>query len=368
MDLSAPLTIVVRVPNWIGDAVMCIPALMDIREHFPRARITILARPIVGEMLSGQPCVDEVITFAHQSEHRGIIGFWNLVGSVRKKQFDLAVLFQNAFEAAVIAWAAGIPSRIGYATDGRRWLLSQSVPKPDPTTLHHTQYYQRVVSSMSHVPGKDRCPRLLLSTEVKSECANKFSEVFFPSDSIWIGINPGSVYGSAKRWLPERFAEVGDSLVERMTGMYPGNPLVRCVLIGGKGEEGLGQDIAGLMRYEPLVLSGKTTIQELMGVLTRCSVLVTNDTGPMHMGQALGVPVVAVFGSTDPLTTGPYGQSQGVVKASTRCAPCLLRACPIDHRCMTRVSVETVVEVALSQIKSFRAHLEQEGLIKGYGG
>ena len=367
METSSPANIIVRVPNWIGDAVMCLPALMDLRNSFPRARVTILARPIIGEMLRGHPGVDEVMIYAHQSEHKGLMGLLNLVRLVKRKQFDRAVLFQNAFEAAVIAWAAGIPSRIGYATDGRSCLLSESIPKPDRTALHHIRYYQRLVTAMTHSAGEDRAPQLFLSPEVRSACARKFPEVCGPSDSMVIGINPGSVYGSAKRWLPERFAEVGDRLVERITGERTGTPPARCVLIGGKGEEVLGQNIARGMRCKPIVLSGKTTIQELMGVLSRCSVLVTNDTGPMHVAQALGVPVAAVFGSTDPATTAPHGQSQGVVQSSVRCAPCLLRACPIDHRCMTQVSVEQVVEVALAQIKTSPGY-RQEGRIRGHAG
>ncbi|MCA9421571.1 MAG: lipopolysaccharide heptosyltransferase II [Nitrospira sp.] len=345
------MKIFVRVPNWIGDAVMCLPALMDLREQVPQARLTVLARPIIGELLRGHPGVDEVMIYSHHGEHRGLLGLWHLIQLVKRKQFDRAILFQNAFEAAVIARLAGIPSRIGYATDGRGWLLSEPVPRPDRTHMHHTQYYQGLVQAIIPYPAKNRDPQLFLSPEVQNACTRQFPEVFLPADSLVIGINPGSVYGSAKRWMPERFAEAGDLLVERLTQEHSGSPVVRCVLIGGKGEEELGENIARRMRYKPVVLSGKTTIQELMGVLTRCSVLVTNDTGPMHVAQALGVPVAAVFGSTDPSTTSPHGQPQGVVTASVRCAPCLLRACPIDHRCMSQVSVEQVVEVALTQIR-----------------
>ncbi|MFZ1747709.1 MAG: lipopolysaccharide heptosyltransferase II [Nitrospirales bacterium] len=361
------MNILVRVPNWIGDAVMCLPALMDLRNHHPHAKVTVLARPIIGELLEGHPGVDEVMMYFHQGEHQGLFGLWHLMQLVRREKFDRAVLFQNAFEAALIAWVAGIPSRIGYATDGRRWLLSEPVPRPDRATLHHTAYYQELVKAITHSPGKDGTPQLFLSPEVKHACARQFPEIFLPSDGLVIGINPGSVYGSAKRWIPERFAEVGDRLVERLTQECPGAPFVRCVLIGGKGEEALAQDIARRMRYEPIVLSGRTTIQELMGVLTRCSVLVTNDTGPMHVAQALGVPVAAIFGSTDPSTTGPHGQFSGVVTASVRCAPCLLRACPIDHRCMTQVSVEQAVDVALSQIRKSSGY-PNEGRIRGHVG
>ncbi len=365
MKMSSMDNIVVRVPNWIGDAVMCLPALMDLRDHFPHARVTILARAAIGEMLNGHPGVDAVMTYSHHGEHQGLLGIWNLIRLVRNQQFDHAVLFQNAFEAAAIAWAAGIPSRIGYATDGRSFLLSESVPRPTRTPLHQIQYYQCLVSAITHHPGKSRAPQLFLSPEMRSACARQFPEIFLPAERILIGINPGSVYGSAKRWLPERFAEVGDTLVEHMTEEFPRTPPARCVLIGGKGEEGLAQNIASRMRFEPIVLSGRTTIQEVMGVLTRCSVLVTNDTGPMHVAQALGVPVAAVFGSTDSDATGPHGQSQGIIRVSTRCAPCFLRACPIDHRCMAQVSVEKVVERALSQSRRPSGYRE-EGRMRGY--
>ncbi len=367
MDVPSKTNIIVRVPNWIGDAVMCLPALMDLRDHYPHARVTILARPAIGELLSGHPGVDDVMIYSHHGEHKGLLGIWNLMQLVRNRQFDLAVLFQNAFEAAAIAWAAGISSRIGYATDGRSFLLSERVPLSKRTPLHHIHYYQRLVMALTHYPGKDRAPQLVVSPEMKAVSARQFPEIFLPADRIFIGINPGSVYGSAKRWIPERFAEVGDSLVERMTKEFPRTPPARCVLIGGKGEEMLAQDIGGRMRHEPIVLSGRTTIQQLKAVLTRCAVLVTNDTGPMQVAQALGVPVAVIFGSTDSSTTGPHGQLQGVIKALTRCSPCLLRACPIDHRCMTQVSVEQVVAVALSQIRVSSGFLE-EARIRGHVG
>lgn len=342
--MTAPANLVVRVPNWIGDAVMCLPALMDLRDHFPHARITILANPAIGELLRRHPAVDEIMILSHES--KSLSGFWKLVQRMKKRQFDQAILFQNAFEAAAIAWAAGIPSRIGYATDGRSCLLSESISRPNGV-LHHTQYYQHLVTRITRSSATQRMPRLFLAPEVAQACARRFPELFPPSKRLVIGINPGSVYGSAKRWMPSGFAEVGDRLVDRI-----GSSHARCVLIGGKGEERLGQEIAGRMRHQPIVLSGKTTIQELMGVLAHCAVLVTNDTGPMHVAQALHVPIAAIFGPTDPVATGPVGQSRGPVKASVRCAPCFLRACPIDHRCMTQISVEQVVEVAWSYFKN----------------
>ncbi|MDH5562552.1 MAG: lipopolysaccharide heptosyltransferase II [Nitrospirota bacterium] len=350
MEETHPINILIRVPNWIGDAVMCLPALIDMREYFPRSTLTILARPTIAAMLRGHSGIDEVLVYDHLGEHQGLMGFLKLVRIVQTKRFDCAVLFQNAFEAAMIAFLSGISSRIGYATDGRAWLLTQPVPCVNPVGLHHIHYYQQLVQRVTRVPFQDRTPHLAVSSQEQAACENRFPDVFQPPEMMVIGINPGSVYGSAKRWLPERFAEVGDQLVEALARASAGSLLVRCVIVGGPGEEAIGEDIAKRMRHSPVMLSGKTTIREVMGVLTRCAVLVTNDTGPMHLAHALGVPVVAIFGSTDPRTTGPSVQLRDIVQSPVRCSPCLLRACPIDHRCMVNVSVEQVFDRALVRL------------------
>jgi len=331
---------------------MCLPALIDLREYFPRSKLTILARPTIAAMLRGYSGIDDALVYDHQGEHQGLMGFWKLVRLVKAEKFDCAVLFQNAFEAAMIAFLSGISSRIGYATDGRAWLLTQPVTCLDPAGLHHIHYYQQLVQTVTRLPPQDRLPHLAVPSEEQKECENMFPDVFQPPDMMVIGLNPGSVYGSAKRWLPERFAEVGDQLVEALTRASAGSLIVRCVIVGGPGEETIGKDIAKHMRHSPVILSGKTTIRELMGVLTRCAILVTNDTGPMHLAHALCVPVVAIFGSTDPHTTGPSVQLHDIVQSSVRCSPCLLRACPIDHRCMVNVSVEQVFDRALGRLES----------------
>ena len=354
MNFPSPNNILVRVPNWIGDAVMCLPALMDIRDCFAKAGITILARPTIAELLREQCGINDVLVYEHRTDHRGIYGLLRLSQVIRKRAFDTAVLFQNAFEAAVLASLSNIPTRIGYATDGRGWLLSQSVRLPSQPSLHQTRYYQQLVQTITKVPS-DRAPKLVVTANHQVECETKFPEVFLPSERLLIGINPGSIYGSAKRWLPERFAELGDQLVAQIRKEYPEYSSVRCLLLGGKAEEVLGMEIANMMGSQPIVLSGKTSIRELMGILRRCAVLVTNDTGPMHMAQALGVPVVAIFGSTDPETTRPSGGEQSVIRKDVRCAPCLLRACPIDHRCMTGISTNQVMTAVIKQIHGFSA-------------
>jgi len=353
MSFPSPNNILVRVPNWIGDAVMCLPALMDIRDCFAKAGITILARSTIAELLHEQCGINDVLVYEHQTDHRGIFGLLRLSQVIRKRAFDTAVLFQNAFEAAVLASLSNIPTRIGYATDGRGWLLSQSVRLPSQPSLHQTRYYQQLVQTITKAPSKDRVPKLVVTATDQVTCEAKFPEVFLQSETLLIGINPGSIYGSAKRWLPERFAELGDQLVAQIRKEYPECSSVRCLLLGGKGEEALGMEIANRMGSQPIVLSGKTSIRELMGILRRCAVLVTNDTGPMHMAQALGVPVVAIFGSTDPEITRPSDGGQSVIRSDVRCAPCLLRACPIDHRCMTGISTDQVMTAVMKQIHGY---------------
>ena len=352
-DLSLPNNILVRVPNWIGDAVMCLPALMDLRNGFRNADITVVARPTIANLIDGQCGIKDMIVYEYQTDHQGPFGLVRLSRIIRKRTFDAVVLFQNAFEAAVLAVLSGIPTRIGYATDGRSWLLTHPIPLPLDLGLHQTRYYQQLVEKMTHVSSGDSTPKLAVAMHGHSDFEQRFPEICPSSNTLLIGINPGSIYGSAKRWLPERFAELGDELVERIHGRHSEFSSVRCVLIGGKGEDRLGLDIARRMRTKPIVLSGKTTVQELMAVLVRCTMLVTNDTGPMHMAQALGVPVVALFGSTNPETTGPVGGEACVIREQVRCSPCLLRTCPIDHRCMTYISTDRVVKSVMEHIDRF---------------
>ncbi|MEZ4342544.1 MAG: lipopolysaccharide heptosyltransferase II, partial [Nitrospirales bacterium] len=343
MSLSCPSSILIRVPNWIGDAVLCEPALRDLRDRFPSAKLAILARPGIGELFRAHPAVDQVLNYHWRSEHHGMIGLWKLTFFVKSLKFDMAVLFQNAFEAACIAWGAGIPRRVGYATDGRRYLLTQPIAVPGPGSFHHMQYYRKIVAQAFACESVDRTPSLAIRFEEEAHAAIKFPKVFDTPEEMLVGINPGSIYGSAKRWLPERFAEVANSLLGDLRKGARKGQQPRCVIVGGSGEEDLGRVIGRSLGGHSIVLSGQTSIRELMAVVKRCAIFLTNDTGPMHLAQALGVPVVAIFGSTDPEATGPVGQAHAVVRSPVRCAPCFIRSCPIDHRCMTSVSAKQVL-------------------------
>ncbi|MBX3303310.1 MAG: lipopolysaccharide heptosyltransferase II [Nitrospira sp.] len=348
MHKTLPKRILVRVPNWIGDAVMCEPALRGLRSLFPGAELTILAKPSIAELYTGYSGLDHVLAYNDKDAHAGIAGKWSLAASLRRHRFDLAVLFQNAFEAAFIAWLAGIPRRYGYATDGRVLFLTQpvAVPRPD-NPVHQVEYYWNMLKPLG-ASGEAPPPTLHVSADEDRMVDGRLVSAGIDSSNIIIGVNPGSTYGKAKRWLPERFAEAARKLAERVEKEE--RAPVAVALLGARGEESLGKDIASRIDRRSIVLSGATTIRELMAVVKRCRLLITNDTGPMHIAAAFGVPVVAVFGPTDSRTTAPYGQERSVVREAVDCAPCLLRDCPIDHRCMTRISVDQVYETAVQQL------------------
>ncbi len=360
MDKDRPRKILVRAPNWIGDAVMCEPALRGLRSLFPEAELAMLAKPAIVELFAAYPGLNRVLIYDDKGAHAGMAGKWSLAGTLRRHGFDLAVLLQNAFEAAFIAWLAGIPRRYGYATDGRVLFLTQpvAVPRPD-NPAHQVEYYWNMLKPLG-VSGEVPSPTLHVSADEDRMVDGIFASAGIDSSNIMIGVNPGSTYGRAKRWLPERFAEVARRLVERLRQTEGAS--VAVVILGAKGEESLGKDIATRIDGRSVVLSGVTTIRELMAVVKRCRLLVTNDTGPMHIAAAFGVPVVAVFGPTDSRTTAPYGQERSVVREAVDCAPCLLRDCPIDHRCMTRISVERVYETAVKQMHGSSGLSRSSGL------
>jgi heptosyltransferase II len=340
--------ILVRGPNWLGDAVMSEPALRGLRKLFPDAQISLLVKPAVADLFKDHPALTHVLTYESNGRHRGLSGKWVLAGELRRKGFDLAILFQNAFEAAFLTFLASVPRRYGYTTDGRSLLLSDPVAPPDPRTLvHQVHYYWDLLKPLG-LTGVPTAPELVVFPAEEQAMAGRFAQGGLTASDVVVGINPGSTYGAAKRWLPDRFAEVAERLCR--TVRESRDQQVSVVIFGAKGEERLGQEIAARLSSRSLVLSGSTTIRELMAAVKRCAMLLSNDTGPMHIAAAFQVPVVAIFGPTDWRTTSPFGGAHAVVRQPVDCAPCLLRECPIDHRCMTRVSVAQVYEAAAKQL------------------
>ncbi len=320
MDFS---NILVRATNWVGDAVMSLPALRAIRERFSTARITVLAKPWVADLYGRESFIDEIILYSGQSP-------WRTGHGLRDRRFDCAVLLQNAFEAAWIAWLARIPTRIGYKRDGRQLLLTRpvDVPKPGEIPRHERFYYLELLRRAGLIDTLPACEAIRLHRSSN------------PNGRRVIGVSPGAAYGTAKRWLPERFADAAGALAKARGATI--------ALFGSKGERDLCDEVARRLNGQQVInYAGQTTLGQFIDLASGCELFLTNDSGSMHIASALGVPTVAIFGATDDTTTGPTGLNSRVVRQPVDCSPCLLRECPIDHRCMTGVTVDRVVREAL---------------------
>jgi heptosyltransferase-2 len=335
--------ILVRQVNWLGDAVLTLPALEALDRRFPQAEISVLAKPWVSGLFAGHPAVDRVLEYRAGDVHRGVMGRWRLAKRLRGEGFDLAVLFPNSLDAAVVPWLAGIPRRVGYPTDGRRWLLSHPARRPTAAPGHHqVERYLEIVRAL----GGDGTPSLRLRVPAEArQNARRLLEghAVGPTDLV-VALNPGSVYGGAKRWPPERFAAVADGLAERRGA--------RILLIGSPQERPILDEVGARMRHPAINLGGRTDLGTLVGLLARTHLLLANDTGAMHVAAAVETPVLAIFGPTDAQATGPLGPHSRIVREPVPCSPCLLRECPIDHRCMTRVTVEQVLHAAVELLKN----------------
>jgi len=315
--------ILVRATNWVGDAVMSLPALRAIRERFSTARISVLAKPWVADLYGRESFIDEIILYSGQSP-------WRTGHQLRSRRFDCAILLQNAFEAAWIAWLARIPTRIGYKRDGRQLLLTRAVnvPKPGQIPRHERFYYLELLRRAGIIDALPESEEIRLGSGA------------IPSAKRVIGVSPGAAYGTAKRWLPERFAEAAGALATARGASI--------ALFGSRGERELCGEVAQLLNgHQVTNYAGQTTLAQFIDLASGCELFLTNDSGSMHIASALGVPTVAIFGATDDSTTGPTGSNARVVRHPVDCSPCLLRECPIDHRCMTGVSAERVVQEAL---------------------
>lgn len=328
---------------------MSIPALQLLRESFPDAHIAIVARPWVGALYAREPFCDEIISYDCPTGWRGLAEKWALANQLRTREFDCAILFQNAFEAAALASFARIPERIGYARDGRSLLLTRAIPVPDASKTHRHQrfYYLELLKRGGFIEKySESLPiRLFASNMAREHGRDLLSSAGLRLPVI--GLAPGAAYGGAKRWLPERFAEAAMQLAAERDASV--------AIFGSRQERDLGERICERLFAEGIESAnfcGTTTLSELIDMVAGCLLFLTNDSGPMHIASALGVPTVAVFGATDEFATGPTGANSEVVREDVECSPCLKKECPIDHRCMTAVSAERVVGAAFRVIDS----------------
>jgi heptosyltransferase-2 len=332
-------SVLVRGVNWIGDSIMTLPALKALKKGMPRAKLSLLVKQWVSPVFEGSPDVDEIIIYA--DKHAGLIGKIRLSRLLSKRHFCSAVLFQNAFDAALVTFLAGIRERAGYKRDGRSLLLTAAVPIPlNEKKVHQIYYYLNLVRQLG-IEAEYSAPYIYIGLNERLRARDLLKNLNRPV----LGINPGATYGSAKRWLPERFADVANWHIKDTHGSV--------VIFGSEREIGLADGIYKKMLPEfrtpesVTSLAGKTSVRELIPFISECEVFVTNDSGPMHIAYAVGTPLVAIFGSTDPQLTGPPPETNGkghmVIRPDVPCSPCFERTCKNnDMQCMHAITSDDV--------------------------
>jgi heptosyltransferase-2 len=340
------MKILIRATNWVGDAIMSLPALRAVRNRFRDARIAIVARPYVVEIYRSQEIADDLISYEVRGEHSGISGRERLAVELREHKFDAALLLQNAFDAAWLTFRAGIPERIGYARDGRGLLLTNAVrvPKRGEIPAHEQFYYLELLRRAGWIDSLrgETSISLNLFPEAKERAEKSLLIAGVRPAALRVAIGAGASYGSAKCWPPERFAELANRFIAQFDA--------EIILFGTAAEESVSRAISSGMRHPPIDLTGRTAIADLPALLSRCHLFIGNDSGAMHIAAAVGLPVVAVFGPTDPKGTAPVTEQCTIVQEKPYCSPCFLRRCPIDHRCMTRITSDAVEAAARSWI------------------
>jgi heptosyltransferase-2 len=349
--------VVVRGVNWVGDAVMTIPALRELRRVLPHARITLATRSWAEGLFADAPFLDEILIYDRTP--RSLRAVARQTREWRRRRFDLALLFQNAFEAALIAAAARVPVRMGYATDGRGALLTHPLAVPQwRDSRHEVFYYLNLVAELERLlygssEVEEREPRFSLnvSDERRAQALQLLSSLGVNPTGAIVAICPGSTNSRAKRWPAISYAELGDKLIKEAGA--------NVLLIGSPDELDVSLEVEKNMRQRPFTMTGKTDLAQAVAILSLADLLITNDTGPAHIAAALDRPTLVIFGPTDPRTTRPFPAVAEIIRRPPDCAPCMLRDCPIDHRCMTAITPGEVFERASVIVKKelVRAYL-----------
>jgi heptosyltransferase-2 len=333
--------ILVRATNWVGDAILAMPALEAVRKHWKGAEIVVAARPSVAGLYRGQGFADRVVDLP--SGGNGLKEREEEEGTrkmLRAENFDCALLLPNSFASAWEAWRLGTHERIDYSRDARRFLLTRpiKVPRKGEIPVHQVYYYLELIRRIGWTDALPKVKeiRLAISNVTQSAAEKRLTDAGARLGNVRIAIAPGAAFGAAKCWSADRFA----ALAERLQAECGAD----VILFGSASDGGMASRISAKMRHAPLDLAGKTSIEELPALLAACQLFVGNDSGAMHVAAAVGVPVVAIFGPTNPEGTAPLTPRCTVVRRAVFCSPCYLRECPIDHRCMLQIDVETVFQ------------------------
>jgi len=337
--------ILIRGVNWIGDTVITLPAIRAIRNVFPDAHIEILLKPQLASLFKQCTFLDGCLHYPEGSGYDLIRKEKQLVETIRGKTFDLAVIFPRSLRSALIPYLAGIPFRVGFRTSHRGILLTHGLKETEALLrCHQVEYYYHIARALgAREPWE--VPAISIGREEHGWAHDFLQHAGIADNHLVIGINAGSTYGSAKCWQPEKFAE----LARRLTG----DPAVKIILIGGSNNALLVDALALHLDGRAVKAVGHDLLN-LAALVKRCHLVISNDTGPMHIAAAVGTPVVALFGSTNPTTTGPLGKDHRIVRKDVQCSPCLKRKCPENHVCMSCISVDEVEQVVQEHLERYR--------------
>lgn len=327
------MKIVVRAPNWIGDSILALPCLESLSKNFPAAQIWISAKEWVKDLFISCSFVEGIIPLPDPNNFKGIR---NSVKKIKGSHFDIGLLLPNSFSSAFLFYLAKIPQRWGYQSDGRAILLTKGVAlKSQENNLHQVYYYLGLIQGLG-LQAKPQEIKLPLIQEDRKRAYELLRTLNVDFKKPLIVLHPGAAYGPSKRWPVQRYAELAFLLQERKEASI--------VIIGSSAEVEEAESISSLLAKKPLNLAGKTDLRLLAGLLSHASLFVSNDSGPMHIANALKTPVVALFGPTIPGQTGPFQQPATVIKKDVPCWPCSYRICPFNHGCMMKIDPEEVYE------------------------
>jgi heptosyltransferase-2 len=343
--------LVVVAPNWLGDAVLALPALARLRARYPGARLTVAARARVAGAFAMAPDVDDVVTLTWDGRWWKVAALAADARRLRELGATRAVLLPNSFGSALLVWRAGIPVRVGYARDGRSWLLTDAVPPPPPRPiLHMSAFYLRLVDPAHDGTAAATPAELLrLPPEELAAMRRRLDAAGWDGRPLVV-LAPGAAYGTAKQWVPAHVS----TLITRLVLEYD----AACALVGSRGDALVTAAIAAAVPRtvagRVFDLAGRTGLRELAALLALARVCVSNDSGAMHVAAGVGTPVAALFGPTNEHATAPLVVAGGRVRVLTEdvdCRPCMLRTCPIDHRCMTRLAPERVLYTVMDLVR-----------------
>ena len=332
------MKILVRATNWIGDAVMSLAAVRALRGRYPQAEIAVLARAWVSDLYLGEASIDRIIPLQGSAGPKDFAAKWQQADQLRRENFDLAVLLPNSFESAALVFVSRITRRVGYARDGRSLLLTDpiAVPKPGEIPRHERYYYPELLRRAGILEALPEIPEIHFEgIDASRERGRELLQAKGFGRAV-IGVSPGAAFGGAKRWLPERFAETARAVAARLDAQI--------LVFGSAGERAMCEEVAVLSGGRNL--AGATTLREFIDLTSVSQFFLTNDSGAMHIAAALRVASITVFGPTDETATGPCSLTAHLLRVPVECAPCKKRECPIDHRCMTRVTAAQVTAEA----------------------